>query len=127
MRKHGVSTITDARHELSGANSVTDLDLNVLDVHVADLHRGINWVAKAFKENRGRGIRATSPGPICRLASENAAYDAVERREQGLIPAEPILVARSIAGVEAIERSTGTTVTAIGKAVSAERITCMVL
>ncbi|MCY7380457.1 MAG: hypothetical protein LH467_14105 [Gemmatimonadaceae bacterium] len=127
MRKHGIATITDARHELSGADSVTDLDLNVLDVNVADLHRGISWVAKAFKQNRSRGIRASSPRPICNLAPEYAAYDAVERRRKGLIPAEPILIASSAAGVEAIEISTGTTVTAIGKAVSSERITCMIL
>jgi hypothetical protein len=127
MRKHGITTIADPRYELSGTDSVADLDLNVLNVNVADLHGGVRWVAKAFKQNRSGGIRASCPRPIYNLAPKYAAYDAIERRKKGLVPAEPVLVATSVAGVEAIELSTGTTVTAIGKAVSAERISCMIL
>lgn len=127
MRKGRVAVVADAGHDVSGPDRVTDLDLDVLDVHVADLHRCVPRLTEPLKQDGSRGIRAPSPRPIHHRVPEDELYDAVERRMERLIPAEPILVARSVARVEAIEVAERATVAAIDKAVCSKRITRVIL
>ena len=122
-----VPIVADACYDFSSANRVSDLNLNLLDVHVADLHWPGVKAAESLKEDGSRGIWPPSPRLIRGRVSEDEPDDSVEGRKKRLIPTEPVLVTRSVTFVEPVEVARLATIATIYKAVRSQGIARMVL
>ena len=126
VRMIGDAAIADAGHHLAGGYGIPDLDLDVLNVDIADLNRNVVARIDTLEQNHGSHAAIPHARLIRNRVDVNPPHDAIERGQERFVPTEPVLVPKPLSRIEAREALSRPGRVAYDGAIGSERITRMI-